>query len=113
MEVEPSSQASFRVCQMIRVPVLLAAISLGCLPAPAIAQFSEGPRKSERLHDLLEQGFEIKAVMASPTGPRVILQKGAAIYNCDGRKLGADIPSTEPNLGVGLDRGLCFTVTFR
>lgn len=78
----------------------------------AIAQPTE-PRKAERVDDLLAQGFEIKAAIPSSTGPRLILQKGSAIYNCDGYKLGTDVPPTTPKRGIGLDRTLCFAVRFR
>lgn len=81
--------------------------------APALAQRAGGSVPSARIEELLVQDFEIKAVMASPTGPRLILQKGSSVYNCDGRRLGTDVPAAEPNPTVGVSRGLCFVVTFR
>lgn len=87
--------------------------ALGMVTAqPGLAQSPE-PRKAQHIDDLLAQGFEIKAAIPSRTGSRLILQKGSAVYNCDGYKLGTDVPAATPKAGVGIDRTLCFAVKFR
>ncbi len=96
----------------VTATAMTAALCLAALTAGVFAQSPE-PRKVVRIDDLMAQGFEIKALMPSPTGPRLILQSGARIYNCDGYKLGTDVPPTPPAPGIGLDRTLCFAVEFR
>lgn len=97
---------------MMLATAMTAAFHPLVMTSTACAQSPE-PRRAERIDDLLARGYEIKAVMPSSTGPRLILQSGARIYNCDGYKLGTDVPPALPAPGIGIDRTLCFVVKLR
>jgi hypothetical protein len=98
----------------MRIALITSAVACGLLANTALAcAQSPEPRKAQHIDDLLALGFEIKAAIPSRTGSRLILQKGSAIYNCDGYKLGTDVPAATPKAGVGIDRTLCFAVKFR